>query len=331
MAPRSLASGTISFGLVSIPVKLFSATQASSGVSFNLLHAKCGSRLRQQYVCARDGEKVERDDMVKGYEVAKDQYVTFTRDELVALEETASQSIEISEFVPLAAVDPVYFDRPYYLGPDRGGAKAYRLLSEAMRRSGKAALARYAARGKGYLVLLRPLDGGLVMQQLLYADEVRPFSDVGVEEAEVKDAEVQLALKLVEQTASDTFHPEAYRDEVRARTLALIEQKVKGQQIQAAPAEEPRAQVIDLVEALKQSLAAARHSARPERSAAESKDEGPSVRPERSAAESPSVHPERSAAESKEEGLDASDPGRLPAKRARREPRADRAKSGTRK
>jgi DNA end-binding protein Ku len=329
MAPRSLASGTISFGLVSIPVKLFSATQASSGISFNLLHAKCGSRLRQQYVCARDGEKVERDDMVKGYEVAKDQYVTFTKDELVALEETASQSIEISEFVPLAAVDPVYFDRPYYLGPDRGGAKAYRLLSEAMRRSGKAALARYAARGKGYLVLLRPLDGGLVMQQLLYADEVRPFSDVGVEEAEVKDAEVQLALKLVEQTASDTFHPEAYRDEVRARTLALIEQKVKGQQIQAAPAEEPRAQVIDLAEALKQSLAAARPapSVHPERSAAES----PSVHPERSAAESPSVHPERSAAESKEDGLGASDPGRLPAKRARREPRADRAKSGTRK
>src|SRR5919197_4696051 len=262
MALRSLASGTISFGLVSIPVKLYSATQPSAGLSFNLLHAKCGSRVRQQYVCPRDGEKVERDDMVKGYEVAKDQYVTFTKAELEALEEAASQTIEISEFVPLAQVDPIYFDKPYYLGPDRGGAKAYRLLSESMRRSGKAALARYAARGKGYLVLLRPIEGGrLVMQQLLYADEVRPAAEVDVDAAELKEPEVQLALRLVEQTASDAFHPEAYRDEVRARTLALIEQKIHGQQIQAAPAEEPRAQVIDLVDALKQSLAAARPSA----------------------------------------------------------------------
>src|SRR5919204_2566569 len=146
MALRSLATGTISFGLVTIPVRLYPATQSSATVSFNLLHAKCGSRLKQQYVCAKDGEKVEREDIVKGYEVAKDQYVTFTKEELQALEETASQSIEISEFVPLAQVDPIYFDKPYYLGPDRGAAKAYRLLSEAMRRSGKAALARYAAR-----------------------------------------------------------------------------------------------------------------------------------------------------------------------------------------
>src|SRR5919201_3004837 len=200
MALRSLATGTISFGLVSIPVKLYSATQPSAGLSFNLLQGKCGSRVRQQYFCAKDGEKVERDEMVKGYEVAKDQYVTFTKAELEALEEASSQKIEISEFVPLAEVDPIYFDKPYYLGPDRGAAKAYRLLSEAMRRSGKAALARYAARGKGYLVLLRPLDGRLVMQQLLYSDEVRPF-EVEIEEAELKEPEVQLALKLVEQTA----------------------------------------------------------------------------------------------------------------------------------
>jgi DNA end-binding protein Ku len=303
MALRSLASGTISFGLVSIPVKLYSATQPSAGLSFNLLHAKCGSRLRQQYVCAKEGEKVEREDIVKGYEVAKDQYVTFTKEELQALEETASQSIEISEFVPLAQVDPIYFDKPYYLGPDRGAAKAYRLLSEAMRRSGKAALARYAARGKGYLVLLRPLDGRLVMQQLLYSDEVRPFAEVEVEEAELKEPEVQLALRLVEQTASDAFHPEAYRDEVRARTLALIQKKMEGQQIQAAPAEEPRAQVIDLVEALKQSLAAAQPRAAAPRPEAE-----------------PQAEPQPT--------LDAE---RRPAKRARREPREDRAKAGTRK
>jgi DNA end-binding protein Ku len=313
MALRSLASGTISFGLVSIPVKLYSATQPSAGLSFNLLHAKCGSRVRQQYVCPQDGEKVERDDMVKGYEVAKDQYVTFTKDELKALEETASQTIEIAEFVPLAEVDPVYFDKPYYLGPDRGGSKAYRLLSEAMRRSGKAALARYAARGKGYLVLLRPMGGRLVMQQLLYTDEVRSFDEVEVDEAELKEPEVQLALALVEQTASDAFHPENYRDEVRARIQALIEQKRQGQEIQIAPAEEPRAQVIDLVEALKQSLAAAKPAPRAGAKAAASDPARPAApRPERAPA-----------AEAQPEG----ERERLPAKRARREPRADRAKA----
>ncbi len=257
MALRSLASATISFGLVSIPVKLYSATQPSAAISFNLLHAKCGSRVRQQYTCPREGEVVGREDLVKGYEFAKDQYVTFTQDELKALEEAASQTIEIAEFVPASEVDPVYFDKPYYLGPERGGAKAYHLLAEAMRRSGKAALARYAARGKGYLVLLRPQADRLVMQQLLYADEVRPFSEVEVEAAEVKEPEVQLALRLVEQTASDSFRPGPYRDEVRARTLALIEKKVQGQEIRVAPAEAPRAQVIDLVDALKASLAAA--------------------------------------------------------------------------
>jgi len=262
MALRSMASATISFGLVSIPVRLYSATQPSAGLSFNLLHKKCGSRVKQQYVCPTEGEKVERDDLVKGYEFAKDQYVTFTPEELKALEEASSQAIEIAEFVPLAQIDPVYFDKPYYLGPDRGGAKAYRLLAEAMRRSGKAALARYAARGKQYLVLLRPSNGRLVLQQLLHTDEVRPFSEVEVEEADLKEPEVQLALKLVEQTASDAFHPEAYPDEVRARTLALIEQKVQGKEIQLTPPEAPRAQVIDLMEALKASVAAADQGAR---------------------------------------------------------------------
>ena len=258
MALRSMASATISFGLVSIPVRLFSATQASAALSFNLLHGKCGSRVRQQYVCPTDGEKVERDQLVKGYEVAPGQYVTFTPDELQALEEVSSQAIDIAEFVPLSQVDPVFFERAYYLGPDRGGAKAYRLLAEAMRRSGKAAVGRYAARGKQYLVLLRPAEGRLVMQQLFHADEVRPVSEVELDEAAVDDREVQLALRLVEQTASAEFHPESYPDEVRQRTLALVEQKIQGQQIQRPPAEPARAQVIDLVEALKASLAAAR-------------------------------------------------------------------------
>ncbi len=258
MAPRSIATGTISFGLVSIPVRLYAATQASSQVSFNLLHAKDGSRLRQQYVCGKDGEIVSREDTVKGFEFAKDRYVTFTGEELKALDEIATQTIDISEFVPASKVDPVYFDRAYHLGPDKGGAKAYRLLTEALTRSGKAALARYAARGKQYLVLIRPSGGRLVMQQLYYADEVRPLDEVPIENAEVKDAEIQLALQLIEQSATDGFHPERYEDTVKKRTLEAIERKVQGEEIQVSAPAAPHGEVIDIMSALKASLEAAR-------------------------------------------------------------------------
>ena len=257
MAPRSLATGTISFGLVSIPVRLYPAAQPASQVSFNLLHAKDGSRLRQQYVCAKDGEKVEREEMVKGFEFAKDRYVTFTAEELKALEELATQTIDIAEFVPAAEVDPIFFDRAYHLGPDRGGARAYRLLAEALDRSGKAALARYAARGKQYLVLIRPARGRLVMQQLYYPDEVRAAEEIPLDPVEVKDSEVQLALQLIEQTSSDGFHPERYQDAVRQRTLEAIERKVAGEEIQVSAPPEPRGEVIDIMEALKASLDAA--------------------------------------------------------------------------
>jgi len=267
MAPRSIATGTISFGLVSIPVNLYPATQASASISFNLLHAKCGSRLKQQYVCAKDGEKVEREEMVKGYEFAKDRYVTFSGEELKALDEIASQTIDIAEFVPEADVDPVYYDRAYHLGPGKGGAKAYRLLAVALERAGKAALARYAARGKQYLVLIRPRSGRLVMQQLYYADEVRALDEVPIEDAELKDAEIQLALKLVEQTSSDAFHPERYEDAVRKRVAEAIERKVQGEEIQVS-APEPQAQVIDLMEALKASLAAGGGAPAPAQAAA---------------------------------------------------------------
>jgi DNA end-binding protein Ku len=280
MAPRPTASATISFGLVSIPIRLYPATSPSAAVSFNLLHEKCGARLKQQYVCTACGEKVERDQMVKGYEFAKDRYVAFTPEELKALDELASQTIDIAEFVPAKEVDPVYFDRAYYVGPDKGGAKAYRLLAEALARSGKAALARYAARGKGYLVLLRPRDGRLVMQQLLYADEVRPFDEVPVEEANVKDQEVQLALQLIEQTASSTFRPEAYEDVVKKRVLEAIDRKVEGQEIQVA-APEPAAQVIDLMDALKASLTAVRQAA----PASDAPERKPARRARREAAE----------------------------------------------
>jgi DNA end-binding protein Ku len=254
MAPRSIATGTISFGLVSIPVRLYAATQPAAQISFNLLHAKDGSRLKQQYVCAKDGERVEREDMVKGYEVAKDRYVTFTADELKALDEIATQTIDIAEFVPAAAIDPVYFDKAYHLGPDKAGAKAYRLLAEALSRSGKAALARYAARGKQYLVLIRPASGRLVMQQLYHADEVRSPEEIPLDAAEPKEQELQLALMLIEQTASDGFHPERYPDTVKQRVQEAIERKIAGQELQLTPAAEPEAQVIDLMAALKASL-----------------------------------------------------------------------------
>ena len=256
MPARALGSATVSFGLVSIPVKLYSATESSSGITFNWLHAKCGSRLKQQYVCPKDNETVTRDDMVKGYEFAKDGYVTFTPQELKALEEEATQAIEITEFVPVAKIDPIYFDKPYYLGPDKGGDKAYRLLASAMAQTGRAALGRYAARGKQYLVLLRPLGEGVVMQQLHYADEVRSLADVPMASAEVKDGELKLAVQLVDQISSDAFHPEAYEDEVRKRIRDLIQRKVDGQEV-SAPAQPAGqgARIIDLMEALKASLA----------------------------------------------------------------------------
>src|SRR5256885_4830725 len=258
MSARSIASGTISFGLVSIPVKLFSASQSAAAISFNLLHGKCGSRLKQQYICPReDNIIVQREEMVKGYEFAKDRYVTFTPEELKALEEKASQQIEIAEFVPAEKIDPIYLDKPYYLGPEKGADRAYRLLAEAMRRSGRTALARYAARGKQYLVQIRPLPegGGLVMQTLLYSDEVRPFSEVPFEPGDVKEAELALAKQIIDQISTDEFKPEKFKDDVRTRIEAQIQRKVEGQEIQVEP-EQPPTQIIDLMEALKASLAA---------------------------------------------------------------------------
>src|SRR5262245_8576151 len=254
MAARPIASGTVSFGLVSIPIKLYSAGESKSAVSFNLLHGKDTSRMKQQYVCTTCNEIVPRDQMVKGYEFSKDQYVAFTEEELKAMGEEANRSIEITEFVPMATVDPVYFDGAYYLGPDKGGDKAYHLLVEAMQQTGRSALAKWAARGKQYLVLIRAVPGGLVMQQLLYADEVRPIAEVPVGDAEVKDGELKLAIQLVNQIASDEFRPQEYEDDVRKRMQQAIQRKVEGQEITAS-VEPPKAEIIDLMEALKASLA----------------------------------------------------------------------------
>jgi DNA end-binding protein Ku len=245
---------TVSFGLVAIPVKLYSATESSHAISFNLLHKGCGSRLKQQYLCLKDEVPVAREDMVKGYEFAKDQYVTFTPEELKALEEAGTHSAEIAEFVPLDAIDPVFFDKAYYLAPDKGGAKPYALLARALRESNRCALGRWAARGKQYIVMIRPVEDALIMQQLLYAAEVRSVRDIDIPKAEVKDTELKLAQQLIEQQATDKFNPDAYSDQVRARIEAAIQKKVEGQEITMAEETEGGAQIIDLMEALRASL-----------------------------------------------------------------------------
>ena len=255
MAARSIASLTVSFGLVSIPVRLYPATEAGRAISFNLLHKACGSRLKQQYFCLKEEVPVAREDMVKGYEFAKDQYVIFTPEELKAMEEAGTHTAEITEFVPIESIDPVYFDKAYYLAPDKGGAKPFALLATALRESKRCALGRWAARGKQYIVMIRPVEDGLIMQQLLYAGEVRSIKDLEIPKTEVKPAELKLAKQLIDAQASDKFDPTAYTDEVSARIEAAVQKKVEGQEITMAEAPEGGgAQVIDLMEALRASL-----------------------------------------------------------------------------
>jgi DNA end-binding protein Ku len=255
MAPHSLGSGTISFGLVSIPVKLYTAASSGS-VSFNLLHAKCGSRIKQQTFCPVDNEVVERSALVKGYEFQKDQYVRFTDEELKALEGESSKVIDIEEFVPLSSVDPIYFEKTYYLGPDKGGEKPYRLLADAMAKSDKVALATFVMRGKESLVLVRPAQDGLMLHTMYFADEVRDFGEIEKgKSVKLREGELGLAERLIGELSHEEFKPEQYRDQYRERVLDLANSKVEGKEITAAEPEAQRAQVIDLMDALKQSLA----------------------------------------------------------------------------
>ena len=254
MSPRPIATATISFGLVSIPCQLYSSAENSQKVRFNFLSPD-GARVKQQYVDAKTGEPIPRGDLVRGYQFAKDQFVTFKPEELKALEAAATRAIEIVEFVPLDQVERAYIGKTYYLGPARGGDKAYRLLGAAMTKTGWAALAKYAARGKQYLVLVRPVGDHLVLEQLHYAQEVRDIADVPSGEGEVADAELGLAVQLIEQIASETFDPSKYEDEVGQRMLEAIERKVAdGTEIAAPAEEETTAQVIDLMAALRASV-----------------------------------------------------------------------------
>jgi DNA end-binding protein Ku len=254
MPARAISSGTISFGLVSIPVKVYTAT-SSRTVRFHMLHGEDHGRLRQQYVCSTCGEVVERDETVRGYEYARGQYVVMSDEELKALESRSDRSIEIEEFVPIAQVDPIYFEKSNLLGPDKGGQKAYKLLTEAMEASGKVAVGRFATRGRHPLVLIRPMGGGLVLHGLYYADEVRSFDDVEFgDPVDLKESERTLAKQLIDQLTSKRFQPDRYEDDYRREVLTAIDRKVAGQDVIAAPAPVQREQIIDLVAALKKSL-----------------------------------------------------------------------------
>jgi len=254
MAARAISSGMISFGLVSIPIKIYPAASSES-ISFHMLHAKCGTRIRQQHYCPNCNETVDRTQQVRGYEFSKDQYVQFSDDELKSFEVEVTRIIDLVEFVPLEKVDPIYFEKAYYLGPDKGGEKAYRLLAEAMAQTAKVALAKFTMRGKENLVLIRSVQGGLMLHTLFYANEVRNFGEIEKgETAKIKEGEMELAGRLIEELSKEEFRPENYKDEYREKVLDLVNLKIEGREVRAAATQVQRAQVIDLMEALKQSL-----------------------------------------------------------------------------
>ena len=271
MSARSIGTATISFGLVSIPTKLYTTNETSGEIHFNMLHDADGARLKQQYICTKCNEVVDREHTVKGYEHVKGQYVVLSADELKALDAVATQTIALEEFVPASAVDPLYVEKSYYLGPDKGGERAYKLLHDAMLETGLVGVASYSARGKQYIVQLRPFEAGLIMHQLRYAAEVKPWTEVPVPDLpELKPAELGLAKQIIQQIAAETWHPEKYKDEVSERMAELIQRKVEGQEITLAP-EAPVGKVIDLMEALKASLGLTGGEDRKPASAAEGK------------------------------------------------------------
>ncbi|WP_322044065.1 Ku protein [Paraburkholderia sp. J67] len=256
MPARSIASLSLSFGLVSIPVKLYTATESSSEVRFHML-APDGSRVKQQYVSEKTGAVVDRSSMNKGYEFEKDRFVVFTTDELKALEDGASHVVEIMAFIPEKAINPVFYDKAYFIAPDKRGGKPYSLLQKALAESGRCALAKWASKGRTRIVQVRPEEDGLVFQQLLYADEVRSLADLHIERVEISASELKLALQIIEQGAEDNYDPAAYEDEEKKRVLAAIDEKIEGKQVVThEPADESAAggQVIDLMDALRASL-----------------------------------------------------------------------------
>jgi DNA end-binding protein Ku len=273
--PRSIWSGAISFGLVNVPVKLYSAVSRKT-VRFNQLNEKTGNRIQQKRVDPETGEEVPYEQIVKGFELTKDRYVIITPDELDALDPERTRTIDIEDFVDLSEIDPIYYDHPYYLVPDKGAAKAYGLLLGAMEQSGKVAIARVVIRSKEQLVAIRPAGELLTMETMLFHDEVVPHDDIDdlpdAKELKASDRELKMAQQLIDSLSS-TFEPERYRDEYRDKVLDLIERKAQGEEIAVQPEAEAPAKVPDLMAALEASLAAVKDDT------AETKKDGAKKKP----------------------------------------------------
>lgn len=253
---RPIQSGTISFGLVNIPVKVYAAGDSAAKISMNQIHAEKKTRLKQQMYDPATGEVVPKEKIAKGYEFMKDQYVIVTEEELTALEAASSKQMAVSEFVPLDSVAPTYFDSIYYLGPDKGAERAFRLLTMALKDTKRAAIVQYTARSREHVALIQPLGDGLMLQNLRYADEVRDQSEVSCPEAQVSSAEVSLAKQLIEAQSTSTFDPKKYKDHYREKLKHLIDQKVSGVETPFTPIPQVAQQpVVDLMETLKASLA----------------------------------------------------------------------------
>ncbi len=265
MALRPLRNATISFGLVAIPVRFYTATK-SEDVHFNLLHASCGTRVNRKWWCPHHEKIVDSDELIRGYAISKSKYVTFTDEEIETLETDDDRALEITEFVDLHEIDPLFFEKAYFLGPSPGGGKTYRLLSQAMKKQDKVAVARWVAAGKEHLVVLRPYDKGLVLHTMYYADEVRDFSAIDLESSPASEKEVKLAEMLIDELTEKTFDPLAFKDEYRKRLLDRIRAKSKGKAIEPEEKEEEKGgEVIDIMEALRRSLSKGRGTAKPAR------------------------------------------------------------------
>lgn len=268
MATRPLRSATITFGLVSIPVRFYTATQQED-ISFNLLHEPCGTKVNRKWWCPYHEEIIESSELIRGYQISKGKFVTFTDEEIDALETDDNRALDITEFVDLDQIDPVYFEKAYFLGPAAGGSKTYRLLAQAMKKQNKVALASWVSARKEHLVVLRPFNDGLILHTMYYADEVRDFGEIETESSQIRDKEVQLAEMLINELSEKNFDPLRYKDDYRERLVDRIEAKSRGENIISAPdEEEPEGgEVIDIMEALRRSL----KEKRPSRSRAAAK------------------------------------------------------------
>lgn len=254
MALRPLRNATITFGLVNIPVRFYTATK-SEDVHFNLLHASCGTRVNRRWWCPHHETIVESDELIRGYPISKNQYVTFTGEEIEALESDDNRSLDITEFVDLDQIDPVYFEKAYFLGPAPGGGKTYKLLAAAMKKENKVALARWVAGSREHLVVLRPFEDGLILHTMYYADEVRDFHAIEKEDAPVRDKELSLAEMLIGELTEEGFDPLQYKDEYRERLMDRIRDKSQGKTIVSETREAERTgEVVDIMEALRRSL-----------------------------------------------------------------------------